>query len=99
VIALARKSLAVEPAATFGDMPAAVAAASSPTPIRRDAIGGYRRPVAAARIDSDLRARMLAIDVALEPLTWVVHKMAGGVLRSTRPQVDAAFRLGRRTTP
>lgn len=33
--------------------------------------------------DSDLRARMLAIDVAVEPLTWVVRKMAGGVLRST----------------
>jgi len=31
----------------------------------------------------DQRARLAAIESAVEPLTWVVEKMAGGVLRST----------------
>lgn len=37
------------------------------------------------------QARLVAIDTAIEPLTWVVRKMAGGVLRSStvpRPTLD-----------
>ena len=37
------------------------------------------------------RARLVAIDSAVEPLTWVVRKMASGVLRSStapRPTLD-----------
>jgi hypothetical protein len=86
VIALAPEvALAVEPAARpSNDMPTAVAAASSPKPdpavMRLADLDGQWRLLES---ESDLRARMLAIDVALEPLTWVVRKMAGGVLRST----------------
>jgi hypothetical protein len=86
VIALAPGiALAGEPAAhSSNEMPMAVASVSLQTPdpavMRLAELDGQWRLLES---DSDRRARMLAIDVAVEPLTWVVRKMASGVLRST----------------
>lgn len=66
------------------DLPTAVAAVSMQTPdptvMRLAELDGQWRLLES---ESDLRARMLAIDLAVEPLTWVVRRMASGVLRST----------------
>lgn len=88
VFSLPRNSLGEEPAAAKRLGPLAAAAhstseptsASNPSSMRLADLDGRWRQLESGL---DERDRLKAIDTAVEPLTWVVRKMAGGVLRST----------------
>ncbi len=90
VVALAREP-AAEASSGISMAAAAVAVQAPPDPavMRLADLDGRWRLLESA---ADTRDRMLAIDFALEPLTWVVRKMAGGVLRSsTAPRSKLHF--------
>lgn len=95
IAGLPSTSAAVEP------MPAATSPSTLTTAAHRDSnsaswpqrrladLDGRWRQLASP---ADERDRMKAIDTAVEPLTWVVRKMAGGVLRSTTaPKPELLF--------
>lgn len=67
---------------------AAAVSPSAPTTLRLADLDGRWRQL---EDEAATRDRMRAIDAAVEPLAWVVRKMAGGVLRSStapRPTLD-----------
>ncbi len=92
VVSLPRHSLGEEPVAVKSLGPLAAAghltseptsdptSASNPSSMRLADLDGRWRKLESGLDESD---RLKSIDTAVEPLTWVVRKMAGGVLRST----------------
>lgn len=70
-------------------LPASPSVASGPSFSKlADLDGRWQR----LQVETDERIRLAAIDTAVESLTWVVRKMAGGVLRSTTtPRSEVHF--------